>query len=98
MKPSRSEAIKYRFLVLLLIISLFLFACFITLIINITRNKGMFYLIFILLTIYSILMFLYNIFCESKIINHSIRYNVKIVYVVFFLINVLLSILSFLVL
>lgn len=98
MKPNRSEAIKYRFLVTLLVASLFLFACFLTLIININKNKGMFYLIFVILAIYSILMFLYNILCESKIVNHSIKYNVKFIYLVFFFINILLSILSFLVL
>ena len=98
MKPNRSEAIKYRFLVTLLVTSLFLFACFLTLIININKNKGMFYLIFVILAIYSILMFLYNILCESKIVNHSIKYNVKFIYLVFFFINILLSILSFLVL
>ena len=98
MKPNRSEAIKYRFLILVSIVALFLLACFITLLIDIQRNKGMFYLIFIILAIYSILMFLYGILCDSKIVNHSIRYNVKIIYLLFFVINVILSILSFLVL
>lgn len=98
MKPNRSETIKYRFLVVLSIVALFLLACFITLLINFQRNKGMFYLIFITLAIYSILVFLYGILCDSKIVNHNIKYNVKIIYLFFFAINVLLSILSFLVL
>lgn len=98
MKPNRSEAIKYRFLVILSILALLLFACFITLLINIQRNKGMLYLIFIFLSIYSMIMFLYGIFCDSKIVNHSIKYNVKIIYVFFFIINVLLTVLSLLVL
>ena len=98
MKPNRSEAIKYRFLVILSIVALLLLACFITLLINIQRNKGMFYLIFIILALYSILMFLYGILCDSKIVNHSIKYNVKFIYLFFFAINVALSILSFLVL
>lgn len=98
MKPNRNETIKYRFLILLLITALLLLACFITLLINFSRNKSMFYLIFIILSIYSILIFFYGIICDSKIVNYSIKYNVKIIYLLFFIVNIILLMLSFFVL
>ena len=98
MKQSRSERIKYRYLIFLIALAFILIASFFTLFININYNKGIIPLIFIVLAIYSLTSFLYYITCESTMVKHSKVYNIKIIYILFFILNVILSFFSIIIL
>ena len=98
MRQSRSEKVKYRFLFFIIAFTFILLASFITLVINVPYNRGVIPLMFIVLSIYSLALFLYYIICESIVINHVKKYNIKIIYILFFIINVVLSFFSIIVL
>lgn len=83
-------------LTLISIIVFILFACFITLILDISNNKGILPLIFLLLMLYSFLMFIYNLLYSYHYNKANVKTaQFKISYILFFIINLVLFILSF---
>ena len=93
MKLRGREKNKFIILVSISIIAFILFACFITLVIDIDNNKGIIPIIFFILLIYSIFMFIYNLFNSTKY-NHSLSISRNILYLLFFIINIVLFFLS----
>ena len=88
---------KNRFINYMLIImfTFILFACFITLVIDIANNKGILPVIFFILMIYSLLMFLYFFFGTEHYNDFGYKVSrVKISYLLFFFVNAGLLILS----
>lgn len=75
-----------------------LFATIITFLIDIDKNKGIIPLMFIFLSLYSIFIFIYHLAYNSKVIYKRKKIEFKLVYLIFFIINVALSILSIIVL
>ena len=96
MKLRGREKNKVIIISIISIIVFVLFACFITLIINISFNKGIIPAIFFLLMIYSLLMFLYNLLYNYQYNKINIKTTqIKISYILFFIINLLLFLLSY---
>lgn len=93
MKLRGREKNKFIVLVSISIIVFILFACFITLVIDIDNNKGIIPIIFFILLIYSIFMFVYNLFNSNKY-DHSVSIRSGILYLLFFIINIVLFSLS----
>lgn len=93
MKLRGREKNKFIVLVSISIIVFVLFACFITLVIDIDNNKGIIPIIFFILLIYSIFMFVYNLFNNNKY-DHSASIRSGILYLLFFIINIVLFSLS----
>lgn len=88
---------KNRFVnyMLIIIFTFILFACFITLVIDIANNKGILPVIFFILMIYSILMFIYHFFDSEHYNDYGYKVSrVKISYLLFFFVNAGLLILS----
>ena len=95
MKLRGSEKNKFIFLIFILLIIFILFACFLTLIININYNKGIIPIIYFLLMIYSIIIFLYYLFYTYPTNDFQKRkVTLKIPYLIFFIINLFLFVLS----
>ena len=96
MKLRGREKNKIMILTFISILVFILFACFITLIINISSNKGILPVIFFLLMIYSLLMFIYNLFFNYQYNRINVKTaNVKISYILFFIVNLVLFALSY---
>ena len=99
MKLRGKEKNKAINLVLISIIILILFACFVTLILDIAINKSIIPVIFFLLMVYSILMFIYYLFFSYRYNNVNLKTTqFKVSYILFFFINLVLFVLSFIVL
>ena len=95
MKLRGREKNKLIVLTFISVLVFILFACFITLIINISVNKGILPVIFFLLMIYSLLMFIYNLLYNYQYNKINVKTTqVKISYILFFIINLVLFILS----
>lgn len=98
MKLKRSEKRQTFLFVLIIIAMMLILSCFITFLINIDKNIGIIPLIFILLSFYSLLTFFYHLIYSSKVIFRKTKYEIKIRYIIFFIVNVILSIFSIIVL
>lgn len=99
MKLRGREKNKFVNLVLISIITFILLACFITLIIDISNNKGILPVIFFLLMLYSLLLFIYNLLYGHSYNEYNVKTpKIKVSYILFFIVNLILFILSFLVL
>ena len=95
MKLRGKEKNRYVNYMLIVIFTFILFACFITLIIDIANNKGILPVIFFLLMIYSILMFFYYFFNFVDYNDYGRKVSrVKISYLLFFIVNTALLALS----
>lgn len=95
MKLRGKEKNKFINYTLIIILTFILFACFITLVIDISNNKGILPVIFFVLMIYSLLMFSYNFFNPTPKNSSSIKVSrVKFSYLLFFVINLCLLVLS----
>lgn len=94
MEYSRNEKSKMTYLTLIGITVFILVACMITFVININSNNGIVPLIFLLLMLYSVLMFLYYFLYKPIRLLKGERSNVKLVYIFFFFINLILFMLS----
>ena len=96
MKLRGKEKYKLIYLTLISIITFILFSCFITLIINISDNKGILPVIFFLLMVYSLLIFFYNLFYCYHYNDFNVKTSkVKISYIIFFIVNFILFSLSY---
>ena len=84
MEYSRNEKSKMTYLTLIGITVFILVACMITFVININSNNGIVPLIFLLLMLYSVLMFLYYFLYKPIRLLKGERSNVKLVYIFFF--------------
>lgn len=96
MDYSYNEKKKIFYLTCILIVTFILAASFITFVINVSNNKGIVPLIFILLSIYSLIAFFYYLLFVPLKVNKGYKLNVKCVYVVFFITNMVLFIFSYL--
>ena len=95
MKLRGKEKNKFINIVLISILTFLLFACLITLVIDIANNKGILPVIFFILMIYSILLFFYFLFHTTNYYEYGKKkLNIKFSYLIFFLINLFLFILS----
>ena len=95
MKLRGKEKNKFINIVLISIFTFLLFACLITLVIDIANNKGILPVIFFILMIYSILLFFYFLFHTTNYYEYGKKtLNIKVSYFFFFLINLFLFILS----
>ena len=94
MEYSRNEKSKMTYLTLIGITVFILVACMITFVININSNNGIVPLIFLLQMLYSVLMFLYYFLYKPIRLLKGERSNVKLVYIFFFFINLILFMLS----
>ncbi len=94
----RSEKNQLVMQAIIGLIIIILIASIITFLIDIDKNKGVIPLIFILLSLYSVLVFLYNVFFNRIISYRKSKANIKIKYIFFFIINLFLSLLSIIVL
>lgn len=95
MKLRGKEKNKFINYVLIIICTFILFACFLTLIMDIANNKGILPVIFFILMIYSLLMFFYYLFNPVHDNDQSFRIiKIKFSYLFFFVINVGLLLLS----
>lgn len=93
---SYNEKKKAFYLISLLVITFIMVACFFTFIINISANKGIIPLIFILLAIYSLITFFYYLLFIPLKVNKGYKLNVKWVYLTLFIICMILFVLSYL--
>ena len=98
MKINRKEKNKHITVITISVITYFITACFITLIINIQKNIGVLPLIFILLTVYSFLLFFYNLIYNKLLVGTRKVLNFKLSYFLMFLSCIALFMLSFVVL
>lgn len=86
---------KFYFQIVVVFLTIFLIACLILLFININKNIGVIPLIFITLSILSVLFFLYYLLYIPKSIELKKRvYNIKFSLILFFIINIILSFFS----
>ena len=90
----QNERSKTKYLVFLIAISFLLLACLITLFVDVNGNKGVIPLIFILLSLYSLITFLYHLLYLPIKLMRGYKTNIKIIYLIFLIINILLFILS----
>lgn len=99
MRLNRSEKNKFIITMVIILIMLILLACVITFFLNINDNKGIIPIVFLLLAIYNIIMFSYNILYApiSNEIGKKTN-NIKTRYLVFFIINLVFYALSYIVL
>ena len=96
MKLRGSEKNKFYNLVAIIAITFLIFSCFVTFLIDTTNNKGILPVIFFLLMIYSLLAFLYYLFHSYALTkNYKRKINFKFIYIIFFLINLFLFLISF---
>ena len=95
MKLRGKEKNRFINIVLISILTFLLFACLITLVIDIANNKGIIPAIFFILMIYSLSSFFYYLFHTSNYYEYGKKtINIKISYIFFFLINLFLFTLS----
>jgi hypothetical protein len=95
MKLRGKEKNKFINYILIIIFTFILFACFITLVMDIANNKGILPVIFFVLMIYSLLMFSYNFFNPTPKNSAEIKVSrVKFSYLLFFIVNSCLLVLS----
>lgn len=96
MKLRGREKNKFINIVLISILTFILFSCFLTLILDIGKNKSILPLIFFILMIYSILMFLYFLFYGIKYEEGKFNFsNFKVSYLLFFIINLIMFSISY---
>lgn len=96
MKLRGSEKNKFNNLVAIIVIVFLTLSCFITFLIDINNNKGILPVIFFLLMMYSLITFLYYLFHSYNITrNYTKKINFKFVYIIFFIINLFLFLLSY---
>ena len=98
MRNDRSEKNRIYMLFLFILTMVLLLACLITFAINIEKNCGIIPLVFIILSVYSIMVFLYHLVYESKVIFKKRKLDIRIEYIFFLIINIILSIISIIVL
>ena len=94
MEYNRREKGKYVIFVFIIFITFLLFACALTFLIDIENNKSIIPLIFFIFLFYSIFLFLYYLLYVPIRVMKGFEINFKTKYLVFFIINLLLFILS----
>ena len=97
MKLRGSEKNKFLNLVVIIVLVFLLVSCFITFLLDVNINKGIIPIVFFLLMVYSISTFLYYLLHSYNLSrNNTRRINFKFSYIVFFFVNLVLFIISFL--
>ena len=99
MRISNKDKNRILNIFLIVFITFLIVACFITLLLDINANKGIIPIMYILIMIYSLLIFLYHLFYDFKYDRFSRKtIQFKFSYLILFIICLFLFMLTFIVL
>lgn len=96
MRFDRGKTQEYLFIFLIGLATFVILACFVTFIVNINKNTGIIPLIFLFLSIYFFLSFIYNTFIyENRNKYKKVKNRNAVIYVFLFVICIILYLLSY---